>query len=111
MRNPNRSRHDDPWRDGGSDDRSANGYHWVGYQQAGVGGYKVDEDHESASRGDRHYHDDYLHWRAEQIGKLDEDYTTWQLERRQKFSEDFDKWRNERAQRTGTRTGGGDTKT
>lgn len=42
-------------------------------------------------------HDDYMHWREQQMSKLDEEYHHWRGERRKKFAEDFDKWRTERS--------------
>lgn len=52
---------------------------------------------ENTGGGHSQHDADYLHWRNEQMGKLDEDYQGWQSERRKKFSEDFDKWRSDKS--------------
>lgn len=46
---------------------------------------------------DPSHDDDYMHWREQQMSRLDEDYHHWRGERRKKFAEEFDKWRSERS--------------
>jgi hypothetical protein len=54
-----------------------------------------------APHGD--FEPDYLHWRENQMRKLDEDYHRWREERRSKFAQDFDEWRRRRGGQASTK--------
>lgn len=63
------------------------------------------EGNDDASYENQGHDANYMHWRQEQLKKLDEDYNAFQTEKRQKFSEEFSKWRTEQQGKQSSQNG------